>query len=55
MSAMASQITNLNIDYSTVYSGEAQMKHQSSASLAFVQFISQSYHARKVPNYGAFL
>ena len=33
---VASQITNLTIVYSTVYSGEDQRKHQSSASLAFV-------------------
>ena len=33
---MASQITNLTIVYSTVYSGTDQRKHQSSASLAFV-------------------
>ena len=34
--SMASQITSLTIVYSTVYSGEGQRKHQSSASLAFV-------------------
>ena len=39
MSAMASQITSLTIGYSTVYSGVAKRKHQSSASLAFVQGI----------------
>ena len=39
MSAMASQITSLMIVYSTVYSGADQRKHQSSASLAFVQGI----------------
>ena len=39
MSAMASQITSLPIDYSTVYSGADQMKHQSSTSLAFVRGI----------------
>ena len=37
-SAMASQITSLMIVYSTVYSGEHQRKHQSSASLAFDGF-----------------
>ena len=37
MSEMASQITSLTIVYSTVYSGEYQRKHQSSASLAFVR------------------
>ena len=36
MGTMASQITSLTIVYSTVYSGEDQRKHQSSASLAVV-------------------
>ena len=36
MGAIACQITSLTIVYSTVYSGEHQRKHQSSASLAFV-------------------
>ena len=36
MDAIASQITSLTIVYSTVYSGADQIKHQSSASLAFV-------------------
>ena len=36
---MASQIISLTIVYSTVYSGADQRKHQSSASLAFVQGI----------------
>ena len=35
MSAMASQIISLTIIYWIVYSGADQMKHQSSASLAF--------------------
>ena len=35
MGAIASQITNLMIVYSTVYSSADQRKHQSSASLAF--------------------
>ena len=39
MRAMASQITNLTIAYSTVYSGTDQRKIQSSASLAFVRGI----------------
>ena len=39
MGAIASQITSLTINYSTVYSGAAQIKHQSSASLAFVRGI----------------
>ena len=39
MGAMASQITSLTIVCSTVYTGANQRKHQSSASLAFVQGI----------------
>ena len=39
MSAITSQITSLTIVYSTVYSSLEQRKHQSSASLAFVQGI----------------
>ena len=39
MAAAAYQITSLTIVYSTVYSGADQRKHQSSASLAFVQGI----------------
>ena len=39
MGAMASQITRLTIVYSTVYSGADQIKHQSSAWLAFLQGI----------------
>ena len=42
MGAIASQITSLMIVYSTVYSGADQRKHQSSASLAFVQGIQRS-------------
>ena len=41
MGTMASQITSLNIVYSTIYSGADQRKHQSSASLAFVRGIHQ--------------
>ena len=41
MGTMASQITNLTIIYSTVYSGVDQSKNQSSASLAFVGGIHQ--------------
>ena len=52
MSLMASQITNLTIVYSTVYSGADQRKHQSSASLAFVRGIHRgpvnSPHKRPV-------
>ena len=36
MGTMASQITNLTIVYSTVYSGADQRKHETSASLNFV-------------------
>ena len=39
MDAIASQITSLTIVYSTVYSDADQIKHQSSASLAFVREI----------------
>ena len=39
MSVMVSQITNLTIVYSTVYSGADQRKRQSSVSLAFVRGI----------------
>ena len=39
MGALASQIINLTIVYSTVYSDADQRKHQSPASLAFVQGI----------------
>ena len=42
MGAMASQITNLTIVYSTVYLGEDQRKHQSSTSLDFVRGIHRS-------------
>ena len=39
MGTIASHITNLTIVYSTVYAGADQRKHQSSATLAFVQGI----------------
>ena len=39
MTMLASQITSLTVVYSIVYSGVDQSKHQSSASLAFVQEI----------------
>ena len=39
MGGVASQITSIAIDYSTVYSALDQRKHQSSASLAFVRGI----------------
>ena len=40
MGAIASQITSLTIVYSAVYSDADQRKHESSASLAFVRWIS---------------
>ena len=39
VSTMASQINSITIVYSTVCSGADQIKHQSSASLAFVRWI----------------
>ena len=39
MTMLESQITNLTVVYSIVYSGVHQRKHQSSASLAFVREI----------------
>ena len=42
MSAMVSRITSPTIVYSTVYSGEDQGKHESSASLPFVRGIRRS-------------
>ena len=42
MGTTVSQITSLTIVYSTVYSGADQRKHQSFASLAFVQGIHRS-------------
>ena len=39
MGAIASQITGLTIVYSFFHSGTDQIKHQSSASLAFVRWI----------------
>ena len=41
MGAMTSQITNLRIIYSTIYSGADQRKYQRSASLAFVRGINR--------------
>ena len=41
MGTIASQITNLTIVYSTVYSDADLRKYQSSASLAFVRGIHQ--------------
>ena len=42
MSTTASQITSLTIVYSAIYSRADQIKHQSSASLAFVRGIHRS-------------
>ena len=42
MSPMASQITSITINYSTVYSGADHRTHQSSGSLAFVRGIHWS-------------
>ena len=44
ISAMASEITSLTIVYSTVYAGEDQRRHQSSASLASVRGPVNSPH-----------
>ena len=41
MGTMASQITSLTVVYSTFYSGADQIKHQSSAPLAFVKGIQR--------------
>ena len=41
MGAMATEITNLTIVYSTVYSGTDERKHQRTASLAFVLLINR--------------
>ena len=41
LGAIPSQITSLNIVYSTVYSVADQRKHQSATSLAFVRGIHQ--------------
>ena len=50
MGAVASQITSLAIDYSTVYSHADQRKHQSSASLAFVQRIHRGPNSKMASN-----
>ena len=44
MRAIASQITSLTIVYPKVYSGADKKKHESSASLAFVQGIHRGTH-----------
>ena len=45
MTTMASQITSLTVVYSTVYSDADQIKHQSSASLAFVRGFHRAQRA----------
>ena len=50
MITIASQITSLTIDYSSVYSGADQRKHQSSASLAFVRGIPGEFPAQMASN-----
>ena len=52
MGTIASQITSLTIVYSVVYSGSDQLKHQSSASLAFVRGIHRAgeFPARMASN-----
>ena len=50
MGAIASQITNLTIAYSTVYSGADQSKHQSSVLLAFVCGIHRGLPAQMASN-----
>ena len=47
MGTIVSQITSLTIVYSTVYSDADQIKHQSSASLAFVRGIHRGPVTRK--------
>ena len=47
MSAMASQTTGVSIVYSTVCSGTEQRKHQSSASLAFMNSSHKGLERRK--------
>ena len=46
MTTMASQVTSLTVVYSTVYPDADQIKHQSSASLAFVWGIHRN---RRIP------
>ena len=48
MSAMASQITSFTIDYSTVYSGLDQRKHQSSASPVVTDLFVRGIHRSPV-------
>ena len=50
MGAMASQITSLTFVYSTIYSSTDQIKHQSSASLAFVSPVTGEFPAQNASN-----
>ena len=50
MGAMASHIISLTIVYSAVYSGEGQIKHQSSASLALVPRVTGEFPAQMASN-----
>ena len=50
MGTIAYQITSLTIVYSTVYSDADQRKHQSSASLVFVQGIPGEFPAQMASN-----
>ena len=49
MSVNASKITSLTIVYSSIYSGADQIKHQSSASLAFVRGIHRRVTRKMFP------
>ena len=55
MGAMAFQITSLMIVYLAVYSGADQIKHQSSASLAFVRGIHRWPHKLSVTRKSLYL
>ena len=46
MGVITSQITDLTIVYTNVYSGADQRKHQSSASLAFVRELTGEFPAQ---------
>ena len=53
MGTMTSHITSLTIVFSTVYPGADKRKHQSSASLAFVQeFTGDRFFSQKASNAG---
>ena len=50
LSAMASQIIGVSIVYSIVCSGADEIKHQSSASLAFVREFTGEFPAQRASN-----